>query len=228
MISTRKQLLVSLAGLSMYALLAVGSTGSAPAIIANAKTIMDAVSTVQFLLEGARLLSAATSSSVDAAYVDLSDRIQTQDFSLSSIQEMEATYAGMRAQADSLSWTLANTRSSAEQLFEMLERLANENETPELQQLMETDAEEKRRQFNDLMAEAEGAMGRVDASIQKYKDILGFVQYNLGGDQLAQYMAEIQGVIGQAEALDGQIQRAIDEGMRIVASVDRPAFGATE
>jgi hypothetical protein len=220
MLFARKQFLVSLAGLFLYAALAAGSFGAAAAGPVTVATILQAAKTVHVVMQGAKLLSAATSTSVNAAYADLGNRIQEQDFSVGSIQEMEQTYASIRTQADSLGMYLAGTRASADQLFELLERKAKENETPELRTLMMTDVKAKRREFNLHMEAAETSMARVNASVQKYRDILGFIQFNATKVELDRHIGEIQAVAIQADALDVEIQRAIDDGMRIIASVE--------
>jgi hypothetical protein len=212
----RKRLVAAIAGLALYSTLAVASLGGpvvAPATIGN---ILRAVQLAQGLMKTAKLLSASTSTSLNEAYSDLGQRLRDGDFSTESIQQMEETHARLRAQADTLNWTLTVTRSSANELFGMLERRAEENSTPDLQKLMETDIREKQRQFNEQLAIADQAMSRINASIKQYDDILGFVQVNAGLHQVDQYLAQIDQVLSQAAVLDRELQAAIDGGMQIV------------
>lgn len=212
----RKRLVASIAGLAVYAILAVASFAPAALPPVTIASIVRGVQLTQGFMKAAKLLSAATSNSLDDAYTELAERLRAGDLSAGSIQEMEATHARLRAEADTLGWTLASTRTSANELFEMLERRAKENSTPELQRLMISNINANQHLFDEQVGRAENAMTHINASIQKYDDILGFLQVSAGLDQVNRYISEIEAVLGQAEALDQEIQTAIDQGMEIV------------
>lgn len=220
MVRNRARLAISLAGMIIYLSLAAGSAEEPAAVMIGIQNIAEAAQAVHTILTLVKDVASLTTSSVDTAYVDLSTRIQTQDLSVPSIQHMEQTHLALRHDADSLRTVLRETEFAADSLFSLLNTRANQNATPELRSSLLAEVQAKQQEFNSKLATAHAVADSVDASIQKYDDIVGYIQVTTAIQTIDQYIATIDDIISRERMLNEQIQVAITEGQGIIASVE--------
>lgn len=219
--SSRARLWITATGLLGYITLAAGSGAAAAGPVTIAE-IVQAYRAVRTMLVIVKAVSSLATASVDSAYSDLPIRLRTDRLSVSSIQEMENTYAVLRHNADSLRTALTGTENNADRFFGLLTRRAKENTTPDLRDSMLRDIEAKQDEFGERLGTAKRALEEVDRSVQKYNDILGYVQVKAGLETIDRYQDEIERIIEQARMLNVQVQAAITESESIVGSLNVP------
>ncbi len=59
------------------------------------------------------------------------------------------------------------------------------------------------------MKEARTVLSKVDDAVQKYDDILGYIQVGVGLDQVDDYLNDVDKVISQGSILAKQIKEAL-------------------
>jgi hypothetical protein len=132
------------------------------------------------------------------------------------ILAMEKRLGDMRGRTARFSQTLARTRASADQLFDLLSRRARDNGNEKWREQLLNDIARKKSEFNLKMDLAGNGLLRLESSIKKYDDILGFLQVNRGLEGVNRYMAEVDQTVAQSIALNNEIQNAIQEGLKLV------------
>jgi chromosome segregation ATPase len=212
------------AALAPLAALLLGSCGwIMPEPVVTAAQLVQGAREVSQNLRGAQRVSEDAATTVEDAYKDLGTFLREKNMTDQRLTRMEATMARLREKGDGLKKSLDGTKKSARDLFELMETRAKQNQTESLRDRLMKDIKAKRKSFDDQMGSAEDGMDKIRASIQKYDDILGFVQVNRGLQGIDQYMGEISKVIAEGEALNAEIQKAIEAGMQIV---DPRQFGS--
>ncbi len=229
--TTASKKLLSLVTLSIYLSLAWSST-SPPVQRVTISQIITGVRIVVELLKLAKAYSKDTSDSVNVAYRDLSTYLNAANLSSSTIQLMEQTHASLQEKSGKLRGTLSQTKAKVDDLFALLKRRADENQTPALKEQMLADINQKETEFNNTLNTATQVLDKLDGSIKKYDDILGYCQVKGGLMALNTYIGDINQVINEANKLNQEAQVAINQGLGIMNSIqeikDEPAIEKEE
>jgi F0F1-type ATP synthase membrane subunit b/b' len=175
------------------------------------------------LLELAKQISIETSKSVNTSYQDLGGYLRSENFSNSTIEAMEAQHLDLSTKHNKLTDTLNKTETEAGELFSLLKANADANTTPELKAKMSNDISVKKQAFEARISIAQGVSTKLKTSIQKYRDILGYLQNKAGTEMIPSYIKEVDGFIAQAESLNQEVQTALDEGRQIIKKIDNTA-----
>ncbi|MEZ5401880.1 MAG: DUF2959 family protein [Bryobacteraceae bacterium] len=191
--------------------------------VVTAAQLVQGAREVSQRLQAAQKVSTDTAETVQDAYQDLGKYLQDKNMTDARLQRMEATMARLKEKSERLKKSLNGTEDSAKDLFRLMETRAKQNQTESLRDRLLKDIRAKKKSFEQTMETAEDGMDKIRASIQKYDDILGFVQVNRGLQGVDQYMGEINKVIAEGEALNAEIQKAIQAG---IAIVDPKQFGS--
>ncbi len=210
--------------IALAAGLVLGSCGwIMPDKVVTAAQLVQGARDVSQKLQVAQKVSTSAAETVEEAYKDLGTFLREKNMTDQRLQRMEATMARLRDKSEGLKKALSGTEGSAKDLFKLMETRAKQNQTESLRDRMLKDIRAKKKGFDQTMETAEDGMEKIRASIQKYDDILGFVQVNRGLQGIDQYMGEINKVIAEGEALNAEIQKAIQTGMQII---DPKQFGS--
>jgi hypothetical protein len=162
--------------------------------------------------------STQASTSVDVAYQDLKKSIIGKEVSSSAIVEMEQVKSNLSAQVTKLRTSVDSTKSNASELFSLLESRANENSSSDLKNKMVSGIQEKRNKFSDKVKVAEEVLSKLEQSVKKYDDILGYLQVSSQLDKIDQYINDIDKIIAEGNILNSNIQVAIADGVAIINS----------
>jgi ElaB/YqjD/DUF883 family membrane-anchored ribosome-binding protein len=211
---SRRRVIATLFGLTLFSILVVGS-GTQVVTIAR---ITSQVATVIELLELVDETSGSILASVDNAYQDLGSYLKDNNFTTDVVQSMEGQYAELDARFSELTSNLNKAESEANTLFTLLKSRADENTTPELKQTMMSRISEKEDSFNLKIDDANQVLEKVSESIQKYNDILGFVQVTVGLDAADDYINQVNAVLAESNILRTDIEQAIEEASTIINS----------
>lgn len=211
--------LLSLSALLLLLASAVAST-SAPPVTAAALALRHG-RTLSYLASALNYAS-QTTTSVDEAYQELGVYIRTRDISTATLTEMEGTLRHLRSRSDSLSTTLDHAESNANDLFGMMNRRAKENQSEELRDVMVERIEAQEDAFERELRSARAAVETLDESIQRYDDILGFLQVQTTTQKLDEFIGEVHEVTREARALNQELQRAIQDGQAVIGGLQLP------
>lgn len=217
-VPSRRMLVTSLLGFSV---LPVVLSGCMVPRVANIANIVDAIQIVKILLTESRKISNDTVYSVNVSYKELGKFLNDKNFSTAIVQKMEQRKFQLSQAASSLRSKLNQTNTAATELFALLETRASQNSTSELKDKMIAGINDKKRQFEEKLKIAGEVLTNVDKSVQKYDDILGYIQVGSGLNQVDQYINDVDTVIAEAQVLDREIQGALSESQRIVASFEK-------
>ncbi len=194
--------------------------GCTRAVVTNSVAIVEMATSVLALLKEVRALSEVNAKTVQVEYAGLSTTLKSGEVGSPEIQHMERTLARFRSQSGELKAKLSATTSKAHEFFDMLEKRTKESQSADLRATALARIEGKRLELDKRLEAANTAVGKLDAPIQKYDDILNYVQVNQGLGTLDAQLAEIDRVATDAARLSVEVNLAVAEGLVIVHSLD--------
>lgn len=212
----RREIIASYFGLSLFFAFV---SGCIPQVVSVAN-IITAVRNVKQLLKICRQLSNNNVYTLNVSYEELGTFLSDKNFSTDVVQKMEQRSAYLSQGSSELRSQINQTSSAANKLFSLLKTRANQNSTPKLKSKMLSNIGDKQKVFKEKMKIAEEVLSNIDKSVQKYDDLLGYMQVATGLEQIDQYISDVDEVIVQAKALDREIQNALSENEAIVASFE--------
>lgn len=180
----------------------------APKVI-GIRAILLAIDSVVYLLKLSEKLSNDTAYSMNVSYQELGNFLNQNQFSVEAIVQMEKRYTYISNNAENLRNKLNETDAEANQMFALIKNRAKQNQTPELRKQMLSDINQKKKTFHSKMKEARTVLSKVDDAVQKYDDILGYIQVGVGLDQVDDYLNDVDEVISQGSILAKQIKEAL-------------------
>lgn len=189
----------------------------APQVIGIRKILL-AIDTVVYLLQLSEKLSNDTAYSMNVSYQELGQFLNQNKFSVEAIVQMEQRYNYISSNAENLRNKLNETDTEANQMFALIKNRAKQNQTPELRKQMLSDINQKKKTFGSKMKEARTVLSKVDGAVQKYDDILGYIQVGVGLDQIDEYLNDVDEVISQGSVLAKQIKEALITNRKIANS----------
>jgi galactitol-specific phosphotransferase system IIB component len=122
----------------------------------------------------------------------------------------------MKAKRDALREDLDRSKEEANDLFRLLKRRAEENQTDELREDLLEKIETNLEALQDRFDAAEEQMDEINASIQKYDDIVGYLQVHRGLEGIEQMTGNIDQFIAAGAEFDEKIRAEIEAGMELV------------
>lgn len=217
---------LSIIGLLIYGVLATATLQLPWAVTNGVITFVRILNTVRpviSLLNSAKKASSEATMSVNTSFQNLSQYLANRKVNAEVIGSMEGSLTEMKIKADTLRNILNATRIHSETLFELLEARAKQNKTTSLKESMLIDIKAKKETFEEKIKVAKDMLKQIDNSIQKYDDILGYIQVNSALNNVDSYIQDINSVISQSGNLNTNIQAAIDEGLTIVNAIQNQA-----
>ncbi|MEL7363669.1 MAG: hypothetical protein AAFN13_16455 [Bacteroidota bacterium] len=164
-------------------------------------------------------LSADTRVAVTHAYAEIEHLPAGGQALGAQIVQMEQRAFAMTRQADSLARALSYSRRQADHLFDLMERRAEENETPDLQDRMVARTEAQRERFDRVLDVAEDRAAAIEQAVQRYDDIVGYLQVHASLGITDEVIADVQAITFESNRLHDEIQEAIREGRAQINSM---------
>lgn len=206
------QILPSLCAIGLCLALALGCSKEA--------TIDNINESKASLLESLGLVNTEadeTTEDIESAYSQLKTTLDEQDLSDESIKALEGHLDSMKAKYEDLKSALEESEDNGNDLFSMLMRRAEENQT--YKEKMVASIEGKRDQFKSKMTAANEVMAKIEKSIQKYDDIVGFFQVNKALEGIDSYISEAEEAIKSGNLLNEEIKGHITDGLNLVGEL---------
>lgn len=170
-------------------------------------------------MDKAKASSQELADSIGKANKDLAQYLNANNLSNETIKKMENTKSSLKGKVDRLRNCANNIKSNSVLLFSLLKKRTEENKTPQLKERMSQNISlheaELERVYQVLLDMVKG----YDGSIQKYDDLLGYVQVNRGLVGIDQMIVELNNCIREAVSLNREISSAMNEGQQIVRSI---------
>ena len=185
----------------------------------TAKEIISLNEEVVELMRNSLLLSQTTSYGVKTAFEDLSTYLRTHSLSDERVISMENNRTEFKGRAGKLKENLKSARERAGQLFSLLKRRADENQTQQWKDQMIAYIGISEEEFNRKMSDALVAVAWLDASIQRYDDLVGYAQVLVGLEGIDIILNEVNDQERLADETNREVQQRIREGMLVVDSL---------
>ena len=189
----------------------------------NAKVTVDSInkakSTLRDSLSDIRTDSTKTTAEVDSAYSQLKSYLDKRNISDRNLRNLEDRLTTIQTKYANLEDSFESAKKDGKELFALLNRRAKENDTRELRKRMLKDIGTKEDEFNAKIDKAEVVLSKIEKSIAKYDDIVGFVQVNKGLQGIDDLIADIEATMKVGTTLNSEIRNNIDDGLRLIASL---------
>lgn len=213
--------LASAAGFICFAVLAAGSIDVGNISLPfgkqiNIESINAAKDSLSSSLEMTQDKSLQSKKEIKDAYTQMKTYLSENNLTDSNLALMEGNLENMKAKYKAFKDTVDKCRNDSENLFDMLDKRANENKTESLKKQLKEKIKTKRKTFEQHVEKAEDVLVKVDQSIQKYNDLVGFFQVNKGLEGVDKIMDEIDGVIAAGEILNEQINSFVQDSMQVL------------
>jgi PDZ domain len=206
---------------------------SCGAVVPTVLTITRSARDLGILINITEKIAILTSNSVDFSYQDLGKKLRDVEakkpYSNDFIGGMEERYSELLTNHQKLDDSISKTQAEADNLFSLLKTNADGNSTPELKEKMLDDINIKRKIFRNKIEVVEAVSSKVEVSIKKYHDILTYFQNKIGTEKIDEFIKIVDGVIGEAQALNQDVQVALVEGREIIKNYEgtTPALSPT-
>jgi hypothetical protein len=213
--------IVSAIGFGFFALLAAGSINVGDISLPFGKQInIDSINAAKDSL-GASLemtqdKSLQSKKEIKDAYTQMKTYLSENNLTDGNLAIMERNLDSMKAKYKAFKDTVEKCRDDSDNLFNMLEKRANENKTESLKKQLKEKIKGKRKTFDGHIEKAQEVLVKVDQSIQKYNDLVGYFQVNKGLEGVDKIMDEIDGVIAAGELLNEQINTFVQDSMVVL------------
>jgi chromosome segregation ATPase len=158
-----------------------------------------------------------TTEDIESAYSQLKSALDSKDLTDEAIKELEAHLESLESKYDTLKDALDSSEDNGNELFDMLMRRAEENQT--YREKMVASIEKKKEKFDAKMDAAKEVMTKIEKSVQKYDDIVGFFQVNKGLEGIDSYILEAEQAIKSGNLLNEQIKGHISDGLNLVGAL---------
>ena len=214
--------LVSLVGLVVFALLASGSANMRDfeAAPPPPKASVENINTAKANLKGSLGLLGIgvdeTSKEIDSSFLALKMFLDEEKLSDEKLKDLETRLVFVRGKQSSLNRVFGNSKDESEELFQMLTNRAEENQTQSLREKMLADIESKQEEFESQIDEAKSLLKKIDESVQKFDDIVGYLQVNKALEGFEGIASEIEAVLDNGDILRNEIKKHVAEGLEIV------------
>lgn len=213
--------LISAVGFVCFAVLAAGSIDVGNISLPfgkqiNIDSINAAKDSLSSSLEMTQEKSLESKKEIKDAYTQMKAYLSENNLTDSNLAIMERNLENMKAKYKAFKDTVDKCRNDSESLFDMLDKRANENKTDSLKKQLKEKIKTKRKTFEQHVEKAEDVLVKVDQSIQKYNDLVGFFQVNKGLEGVDKIMDEIDGVIAAGEILNEQINLFVQDSMQVL------------
>jgi len=174
-------------------------------------------SSVAELMETAKVHSLEATNSVDKAFQDITTYLRTNNFSDPEITYLEEQRGVLRGKSAKLRGDLNKIRAQIESMFSLLRRRAGENQIPYYRDDMFARIAAEEGRLNFMLRNALEVNDKVDASIQFYDDLLGYIQVRKGLDEGGRLEEEqIRLWMQEAARLNQEVQDAIGRALAVI------------
>lgn len=154
-----------------------------------------------------------------SAYEQLRDFLREEKLSDRRLRSLEQRLERVTRSYESLQSQLSDTEEAGEDLFSMLEERAKENRTRKFRKQLLNKIDENQDLLEERLEDAEEVMKTLGQSVQKYDDIVGYLQVNQGLGGVSGILDDVQRVMDDSADIDVQIRKHIEEGMQVVESL---------
>ena len=158
-----------------------------------------------------------TTENIESAYTQLKTTLDEKNLTDEAIKALEANLESMKSKYEDLKSALEDSEDNGNDLFDMLMRRAEENQT--YKEKMVASIEAKQKQFDAKMAAANEVMGKIEKSIQKYDDIVGLFQVNKALEGIDDYISQAEEAIKSGDLLNEEIKGHITDGLNLVGEL---------
>ena len=158
-----------------------------------------------------------TTEDIESAYSQLKTFLDAKDLSDETIKKLETHLESIKAKSDALEGALEKSEDNGSELFSMLTSRAEENQT--YREKMVTSIEMKEEEFESKIKAARKVMSKIEKSVQKYDDIVGFFQVNKALEGIDDYILEADQAIKSGNLLNEEIKGHINDGLNLVGEL---------
>ena len=158
-----------------------------------------------------------TTEDIESAYSQLKTFLDAKDLTDEAIKKLEAHLESIKAKSDALMDSLKTSEDTGNELFAMLTSRAEENQT--YREKMVASIEKKEEEFESKIKAARKVMSKIEKSVQKYDDIVGFFQVNKALEGIDDYILEADQAIKSGNLLNEEIKSHINEGLSLVGEL---------
>lgn len=203
-------------GLSIPVVVVVGC--NAPAVI-TAERILSAAANAITALQFLQQLTSKSSSSVSFALRDARPEIAKSRIPPATLTGMEGRLQEMRGGYKVLDNQLSVARKAITAYLDMLETRTKQSQTKELRSRSLEQIGQRRHALDARLETASSALERLKSAIQKYDDVLNYLQVREGLQEVDAQLVVVDQTIAEARALTAQVDKAVAEGIEIIGSM---------
>lgn len=158
-----------------------------------------------------------TTEDIESAYSQLKAFLDAKDLTDETIKKLETHLESIKAKSEALMDSLKKSEDNGNELFAMLTSRAEENQT--YREKMVASIEKKEEEFESKIKAARKVMSKIEKSVQKYDDIVGFFQVNKALEGIDDYILEADQAIKSGNLLNEEIKSHINEGLNLVGEL---------
>jgi hypothetical protein len=178
--------------------------------------VISAASGVSKELAKAQKASQEATTEVSETFTDLGAFLKAKKMNDERVVAMEKRLAAMRRKTDRFSDSLKDAEGNAKTLFSLLEKRARGISNEQWRDNLLDEVTQKKSEFQLRLDRARNGVEKLNGSIKKYDDIVGYLQVKRGIAGVAQYMGDVEETVLKSAELNKEIQSAIADGLRIV------------
>lgn len=193
------------------------------ATVVSLERLLAAAASAVTVLQALQQLMNASSSEMGSALAELRPEVAGGQVGDLRLKSMERRLAHMREGASQLEAQFKVSSKAIAEYLDLLETRAKQNKTPELKEQLLKDIDAQRTALDERLARARKAFERLEGAIQKYDDILGFLQVHRGLNEVRERLGTIDQTIVEAQQLNRDVDTAVREGIEIINKLSNGA-----
>lgn len=204
---------------AMLCMLALGSC-NAPAVI-TAERLVNLASAAITILQALKQSTNETSQSLAVSLREVGAEVPKPQVALPTFQRLEAHGRELRQGQAQLRSKLRESNSAISDYLDLLKRRVRQNQTAELREEQLRAVLKREEALEQQMTRATQALALLDASIQKYDDVLNYLQVRDSLNAIDEQLAAVSRTIDAANRLNRDANSAIVQGIKIIDELRR-------
>lgn len=154
-----------------------------------------------------------------SAYELLRDYLRDEELSDRRLEKLEQRLEQVTLRYDSLRDQLEATEEAGDRLFALLEARAEENRTRKFRKELLEKIDARRDLLEGRLEAAGDVIETLGDSVQRYDDIVGYLQVNQALEGVSGILEDVQKVMESGAKIDAQVQQYVREGLAVIESL---------
>lgn len=163
--------------------------------------------------------AAETNQETISAYEQLRDFLRKEQLSDRRLQKLELRLERVTRAYEDLEAQLDRAEEEGDTLFSLLETRAKENRTRKFRKELLEKIDARRDLLESRLEAAEGVIETLGDSVQRYDDIVGYLQVNQALEGVSGILEDVQKVMESGAKIDAQIQQYVREGLAVIETL---------